>query len=92
MKSLEKLNCLKFYPKGTKFTKEEGYKFTKSNMIFDQKQKYLQHKSILLVGGNLVDFNIHNNYSYSVQNISVSLLLLIEGRENLSIITGGIGN
>ena len=59
---MEKLGVLKLYPPKNKFEKKDGFQYAPMHMIFDLKQKDLQHKARILVGVNVVNSIEYTTY------------------------------
>ena len=92
MSALERLGVFKYYPPKIKFEKNDGWKWAPIWMVFDIKQKYLRHKSSLVVKGHVVDSTEHTTYLSTIKDISVSLMLIITVKKVLVIMDGDIGN
>ena len=59
---------------------------------FGVKQKDLRHNSRLVVGGHIVDSTEHTTYSYTIKYVSVRLMILIDVKNGLGLVSGDIGN
>ena len=66
---MTRIECFKFHPPGTKFSKEEGWKFAPLNMIYDVKKEDFRYKERLVVGGHVTDETEYMTYPLTVQSI-----------------------
>ena len=61
-------------------------------MIFDINQQYLRYRTIIVVGGHVVDSLEHTTYSSIIEDIAVVLMLMIAVKNELGLMAGYIGN
>ena len=60
----------------------KGYQFTPLRMIFDVKV-YLRRKSILVIGGHVVDSSGIKVYASTMKSVSARILKIIAATNNL---------
>ena len=82
---LENIGLFQFYPHGSKFEKEDGWKYVPMHMLFDVKQNNLQHKARLVVVRHVMYYMECNTYSYTTKYVSVILTLLISMKNGLRL-------
>ena len=92
MNALKRLNCFKFHPPGTKFSKNQGWQYAPLHMRFDIKKQDMRYKARLVAGGNVVDASNYVKTSTTVHDLSVRLLMLITSKNNLGLMVGDINN
>ena len=90
MGALEKANCFAFYPPGFKVGSE--YQYAPLRLIFDIKQEDFRRKARLVAGGHVVDASMYESYSSTVQTRTIRILETVAINENMSMVTGDIGN
>jgi hypothetical protein len=77
--------------KENKSFKRDGYQYAPLQMIFDVKQD-MRRKARLVLGGHVIDASGHDTYASNMKGISSRILMLIAAANDLSILTGDIGN
>ena len=90
MTALTKAGVFSFYPPTYKVGKD--YQYCPLRIIFDVKQEDLRRKARMVAGGHVIDSSMYESYSSVVQTRSIRLLETIAMNEDLSFMTGDIGN
>ena len=90
MATLDKANVFEF--KSPNFKMSKDYQFTPLTVIFTVKQEDLRRKAIMVAGGQVVDSSMYESYSSVVQTRTIRLLETIALNENMTFVTGDIGN
>ena len=69
----------------------KGYQFVPLRMIFDVKVD-LRRKSILVIGGHVVNSLGHKVYASTMNSVSSRIRITIADANSLDVMTGYIGN
>ena len=94
LKELETLMSMSIFRKllsSLQKARAKGYQFAPLWMIFNVKVD-LRRKSRLVIGGHVVDYSVHKVYSRTMKFVSDRILMIIESKNNLEVMTGDIGN
>ena len=68
------------------------YQYAPLRLIFDIKQEDFRRKARLVAGGHVVDASMYESYSSTVQTRTIRILEIVAINENMSMVTGDIGN
>ena len=85
------MKVFKELPSSLRKARVNGFQFAPLRIIFDVKVDLIR-KSILVIGGRVVDSSRHNLYASTMKSVSARILMTIAAANSLDVMPGDIDN